>query len=286
MKIIVSYLVLIAVLSLANSGFGENQYVRHLQGQDLSAVNENEAEIEAVLTKIKVDQKQLKKDVASNYGILREEIKQLRKNYISLNSELNAVKTEYMEQTKQYREQLKNRTVYITGFLVITAFALLWVAIVTRKRLNQYRVLEKIIAQDSSLVSYLKSHLEIITSKSQTTVSSDSSDKHAFPVRVASEIYRMRKRIESMDENTKGLNALKNALNRLDDDLNQRGYVMSDLSGSPYIDELTVKIANTIEREDLDPGSHIINRMIEPQILFNGLVVGHGEVELAVGVKK
>jgi hypothetical protein len=25
--------------------------------------------------------------------------------------------------------------------------------------------------------------------------------------------------------------------------------------------------------------------MIEPQLLFNGVVVGHGEVELAVGVK-
>ena len=88
-----------------------------------------------------------------------------------------------------------------------------------------------------------------------------------------------------MDENTKGLNALKNALNRLEDDLNQRGYIINDLSGSPYLDELTVKIANTIERDDLEKGSQIINRMIEPQLLFNGVVVGHGEVELAVGVK-
>mgnify|MGYP007068802314 FL=1 len=96
----------------------------------------------------------------------------------------------------------------------------------------------------------------------------------------------MRKRIESMDESTKGLPALKNALNRLEDDLNQRGYIINDLSGSPYLDELTVKITNTIERDDLEQGSQIINRMIEPQLLFNGVVVGHGEVELAVGVKK
>ncbi len=258
--------------------------MKSTQEENLPALNKTEVEND--LANLKMDQQKLKADIRGRYGRLLEEIELLKKTNASLNSQINAVRIDYAEQKKQYQEQLQYRTFYIVGLLAIIIVGILWTAIIVRKRLNHFNMLEKIIAQDNGLVSYLKGQLDIMNKSSTTTRNSDDSVQHTFPVRVASEIYRMRKRIESMDDSTRGLNALKNALNRLDDDLNQKGYTINDLSSSPYIDELTVKITNTIEREDLEPGSYIINRMIEPQILFNGVVVGHGEVELAVGVKK
>ncbi len=274
----------IIILFITINAIGEEQSMKSTQEENLPALNKTEVEND--LANLKMDQQKLKADIRGRYGRLLEEIELLKKTNASLNSQINAVRIDYAEQKKQYQEQLQYRTFYIVGLLAIIIVGILWTAIIVRKRLNHFNMLEKIIAQDNGLVSYLKGQLDIMNKSSTTTRNSDDSVQHTFPVRVASEIYRMRKRIESMDDSTRGLNALKNALNRLDDDLNQKGYTINDLSSSPYIDELTVKITNTIEREDLEPGSYIINRMIEPQILFNGVVVGHGEVELAVGVKK
>lgn len=273
----------IIIIFITINAFGEEKQTTHPQGTEQSVLSESE--MGNALTKLKADQKKLKTEYTGSNRRLLNEIERLKKTNAALNSDIDAVKIEYREQTKQYQEELKYRTIYFVVLLAVTILALLWVAMIVKNRVKHQILLEKIIGQDSSLVSYLKDQLDSMKTSSQTSKTSDSS-VHSFPVRVASEIYRMKKRIENMDENTKGLNALKNALNRLDDDLNQRGYIIKDLSGDQYIDELTVKIANTIERNDLEPGSQIISRMIEPQIEFNGVVVGHGEAELAVGVKK
>ncbi|MFX0139325.1 MAG: hypothetical protein ACFFDN_37135 [Candidatus Hodarchaeota archaeon] len=105
---------------------------------------------------------------------------------------------------------------------------------------------------------------------------------HSLSICVGTEIYRMRKRIGNMDAATKGLNALNNALMRLEEELKKQGYAINDITGQNYSDELTVKIINSIVSEDVMPGKSIISKMVKPQIVYKGAVISHGEAEIAI----
>jgi len=105
---------------------------------------------------------------------------------------------------------------------------------------------------------------------------------HTLPIRVAEEVFRMRTRLMRMPADTKGLAALSNAVKRLEDDLNVKGYFIVDLAGQPYVDEMTLAVREFVPRDDLPTGSKKILRMIRPQIKFKNVIISQGEVEVAM----
>jgi hypothetical protein len=46
-----------------------------------------------------------------------------------------------------------------------------------------------------------------------------------------------------------------------------------------------MKVVNIVERDDIDPGATIINRMLKPRIMYEKIIVSHGTVELATSSK-
>ena len=282
------------ILSMSLTAYGaENELIKAQGSQEMSQIGERNSQLLAQqndmkdeIPKLKMDQQKLRYALGRQYDGFQADIKSLKRINESLQADIRSVDINFAEQTKKLQDELEYRTKALFSAVVAIIVVIIIGALYARKKIAGTQLLEKIIEQDSVLVATLNKQIDTAQNIPKFSTQDITKEGHAFPVRVGSEIYRMRKRIESMDESTKGLPALKNALNRLEDDLNQRGYIINDLSGSPYLDELTVKITNTIERDDLEQGSQIINRMIEPQLLFNGVVVGHGEVELAVGVKK
>lgn len=281
------------ILSMPLTAYcAENELNKAQESREMSQISERYSQLLAQqndvkdeIQKLKMDQQKFNNALGRQYDGFQADIKSLKRINESLHADIRSMHINYEEQTKNLQDRLE----FSTKALFSAVFAIILVIIIgalyARKKFEGTNLLEKIIEQDTALVATLNKQIDTAQNIPKFGTQDIAEEGHTLPVRVGSEIYRMRKRIESMDENTKGLNALKNALNRLEDDLNKRGYIINDLSGSPYLDELTVKIANTIERDDLEKGSQIINRMIEPQLLFNGVVVGHGEVELAVGVK-
>lgn len=105
---------------------------------------------------------------------------------------------------------------------------------------------------------------------------------HELPTRVAEEVFRMRMRLGRMPQETKGLTALQNAVNRLEDELNMKGYSLIDLSGQPYVDEMTVAVKEFIPQDDLPAGHRRILRMLKPQVKYMDTIISYGEAEVAM----
>jgi len=102
---------------------------------------------------------------------------------------------------------------------------------------------------------------------------------HSLPLKVGDEIHRMRKRIENMPQEAKGLGALKNSLNRLEEEINEAGYVMVDLKGKDYNDGMMCE-ARFVEDPSVPPGRELITDVLKPQINHNGQVIQVAKIEV------
>lgn len=102
---------------------------------------------------------------------------------------------------------------------------------------------------------------------------------HSLPLKVGDEIHRMRKRIENMPQEVKGLGALKNSLNRLEEEINEAGYVMVDLMGKDYNDGMMCE-ARFVEDPSVPPGRELITDVLKPQINHNGQVIQVAKIEV------
>lgn len=102
---------------------------------------------------------------------------------------------------------------------------------------------------------------------------------HSLPLKVGDEIHRMRKRIENMPQEVKGLGALKNSLIRLEEEINEAGYVMVDLLGRDYNEGIICE-ARFVENASVPPGREIITEVLKPQINHNGQVIQVAKIEV------
>jgi archaellum component FlaC len=102
---------------------------------------------------------------------------------------------------------------------------------------------------------------------------------HSLPLKVGDEIHRMRKRIENMPQEVKGLGALKNSLNRLEEEIKEAGYVMVDLLGRDYNEGIICE-ARFVENASVPPGREIITEVLKPQINHNGQVIQVAKIEV------
>jgi archaellum component FlaC len=134
-------------------------------------------------------------------------------------------------------------------------------------------------ARDIEFLDVLKRTYSLLRERtipdSSVTVTLD----HKLPLKVGDEIHRMRKRIENMPQEVKGLGALKNSLIRLEEEINEAGYVMVDLLGRDY-DEGIICEARFVENASVPPGREIITEVLKPQINHNGQVIQVAKIEV------
>lgn len=104
---------------------------------------------------------------------------------------------------------------------------------------------------------------------------------HSLPIVVGETIFRMRMTMRFNEE----FAAFEYPLSRVEDAIMRHGYAIVDLTGKPYDNEQSMKVVNIVERDDIDPGTTIINRMLKPRIMYEKIIVSHGAVELATSSK-
>ena len=76
--------------------------------------------------------------------------------------------------------------------------------------------------------------------------------------------------------------ALRHALGRLTAALAERGYAVTALDGSPYLDGMTVT-ARFVPAPGLPAGERRIVRTIRPQIKYRDRIIRPAEVEVGIG---
>lgn len=144
---------------------------------------------------------------------------------------------------------------------------------------------EKIAKSDMALADSL---FEIINklkvqemSSSATGQTRSSEPDHHLPIKLADEIHRMRKRLVSLPDDTKGLTPLKKSLERLEAELSDQGYEIIDHTGMAYTENLSVK-ARFVPSDDLVSDQKIISKVVIPQVDYKGVMIRMADIEVTI----
>ena len=105
---------------------------------------------------------------------------------------------------------------------------------------------------------------------------------HTLAIRLADEVHRMRRRLASLPEETRGLVPLRRSIERLEAELASHGYDLVDPIGRPFVDGLTME-ARFVSDESLAAGQRVISKVIVPQVNYRGALVRMAEVEVSLG---
>lgn len=292
------------------------------QIDDLKALNSQQAdkikklqEQNTTLTNtLQQYQTQYQTDIAG----IQNHIAQIETKQSSANNEINKVNQSVtslsqntQSTTQQISEQLSNRTIAIglgllalLGLLVASFWALRKRQTLSSQGLsNQLQTAlnnvkqseENIVKSDTALadkllevVERLKENTQVLNfANSQEPVQSPQSTvnnepDHGLALKLADEIYRMRKRIEALPQDTKGLKSLSKSLERLEEELNEQGYELVDYIGSDYTENMSVK-ARFVPSDDLEDGQSIISKVVSPQVNYHDKMIRMADVEVSVG---
>lgn len=133
--------------------------------------------------------------------------------------------------------------------------------------------------RDSEFLDLLKTTFSLLPEKSKTGGSDPDYVDHKLPLKVGDEIHRMRKRIENMPQEIKGLGALRNSLTRLEEEFNESGYQIENLLGKQYDDGMHLE-ARFVEDPNVPAGKETITDVLRPQINYKDTVIQVAKVEV------
>ncbi|MCS6905006.1 MAG: hypothetical protein RML72_09225 [Bacteroidia bacterium] len=114
-----------------------------------------------------------------------------------------------------------------------------------------------------------------------TTDNNSLSEQHTLALKVSEELHRMKLRVASMPPETKGLSALKNAIRRIEEQLEEQGYQITDYTGKPYLEGMNVE-ATFIPTQGFDADHPIITKVVRPQVSYKGELLRIASVEVAI----
>ena len=134
------------------------------------------------------------------------------------------------------------------------------------------------IQLDEKLIQVLEQKLEASNLQPQAVDEAN----HSLPLTVGNEIHRMGNRLKTMDESSHNVKVLNNRLEKLEEEINDKGYEIVDLEGKPFNDGMTVQ-ARFVPDSNLKDGESIITRVIKPQINFKKKLIQAAEVEVSQG---
>lgn len=143
---------------------------------------------------------------------------------------------------------------------------------------------EEGIKLDTKLTEVLDTQLKLLNEERSTPKSIPIVEDvdHSLALKVADEIVRIQKNLSNMEPTTKGLKQLAASVKRIQDNFEANGYEMVDLIGRPF--DARIKVDAQFRPDDkLDKGQEIISRIIKPQVLYKGVMIQAGLVEVSQG---
>jgi len=231
------------------------------------------------------------KQITKN-DILNQNIKSINDSLVLITSNISGIEHNTQNQIKDIYFKISRNTLYWMIIIFVVILIIIAIFLFMKKKLsksnknlidqieNTKKYLDKeSIKLDSKLIEILENQISVLKNERKEEKEID----HSLPIQVGLEIYRMRKRIKYMPEDTKGINALKNALERLEDEFNEKGYDIVDLLNKPYNDGLTLE-AKFFPSQKLKPGEQIITKVIKPQIDYKGKLIYQAKIEVTEGV--
>ncbi|MCD6565583.1 MAG: hypothetical protein J7K53_06535 [Bacteroidales bacterium] len=233
-------------------------------------------------------QKSIADSISTNIEHIKSEIVVLNNNREIALINMKKLEEDVSKQVKHIENKVRYRSLILLIFALISATVILIGWIVIRSKIN------KLSTDLVRSLSFNKDFNKILgdldnLKRNKNNHGDDSKEdivkNSSLIIKVGEEIFRMKIRILNMEKEAKGVGALQNSIQRLEYELNSLGFYLSDLTGQDYNEGLTVIVKGWEIREDINPGEQKILRMIKPQMLYNGEVVGVGEIVVGTSPK-
>lgn len=259
-------------------------------------------ELESQITKlngtiidIQKANKELKAQVKEQIKINNEIRSLIETNEQDIKNEINITKEDTGKQISNITKKISERSlIWILSTVLLILLGIITYLLLKNKLSQSSKILgvqilkareeleTEAIKLDSKLTDILETQLKIFNEKTATSGKQEAEIDHTLALRVGEEIHRMRKRLENMPPETKGMGALTNSLMRLEEEFNSNGYEIVDLMGKPWNEGLNVS-ARFIPSDKLKPGEEIITRIIKPQINYKNNLIRAAEIEVSTG---
>ena len=208
---------------------------------------------------------------------------------------LNALTKDINNDFSVVHDVISKRTIYWGLIMGGLALILIFIFVFLKNKLvsSTHSVFEEIgktrenidneyVKLDIKLVELLEKQITMQKQTEEHKTDTEKEIDHSLPLKVAAEIHRMRKRIENMQEDTKGIKPLGKALERLEEELGQKDYKIVDLLGAKYVEGMTVN-PRFIPDDSLATGEQNITKVIMPQVNYNGKLIQVADVEVSIG---
>ncbi|NRD70586.1 hypothetical protein HQR03_08565 [Psychrobacter okhotskensis] len=228
-----------------------------------------------------------------------------------IKNQIQALSTDTQKKNDELFQQLSNRTLATLAGLLILLGLLAAAFYLLRKRqqesnttlnnkvqsalTNVQQAEENIVQSDMELSTQLLAILEQIKLERQAladsnlahlntenNVSNNVEMDHTLALKLADEIHRMRKRLQALPNDTKGIKSLSKSLERLEAELEDQGYELIDYLGSNYTDNMSIQ-ARFVPSDEVNVDESIITKVVYPQVNYDGKMIRMADVEVSVG---
>lgn len=230
--------------------------------------------------------------LSSQLSITNSNIQQIADSLNITVSNVSSTNINTQNQIQDINKTITTKTLFwFTGIILVALLSII-VFFVLRKKLTvssksieikinrtNQKLTDEAIKLDSKLVEILQTQLSIISVERNARGTLVTEMDNKLPIQVGNEIHRMRKRINTMDQNCNGITALKNSLQRLEEEFNESGYEMEDHIGEKYIEGMKVD-PRFVDNPAIPKGEAIITDASRPEIKYNGVVIQVAKVEV------
>lgn len=251
----------------------------------------NSSELEITQLKASIEQLQIELENIESISVYNDEkIKDLTDDLAASNELIANSSTIIETNQSSNNEKITNIFLVIGGLFGLLLLLVSW--LIYRLFKSERNVLDELgqahklhqeeyTALDLKLSDILESQINSVPTADQGSDEQVEPD-HSIPLKVATEIHRMRKRIDKMPDTTKGIKPLSKAVDRIEESLSEKGYEMIDLLGQQYVEGMTINHEYVFD-EELSPGEKIISKVVKPQINYNKAIIQIADVIVKIG---
>ncbi len=309
-KMITKLIIAIVLTILSNSVYSEptvdqlnaqiQKLEKRLDGYEKSS--KQSQDLSSDLKKQIVDLKSMGKNQQQKILELIQKFNSIEMRQTAFDGSLEQLSKETDTKTQTIDRTITSRSTWYAIALALLLFMLTWCYWYLRQRsetsektlsaqmksaIDTMRTTEEKIAKsDTALADSLFEILNKLKVKELNVAASNNprttEPDHNLPTKLADEIHRMRKRLGSLPEDTKGLTPLQKSLERLEAELGEQGYEIFDHTGLVYTENFSVK-ARFIPSDDLGPEQKMVTKVIIPQVNYKGVMIRMADIEVSIG---
>jgi peptidoglycan hydrolase CwlO-like protein len=216
--------------------------------------------------------------------------RKMTSNAAKLDSQITQTKETLDSQITQTNEAIQTESQKVDSKLVEiqkSNVSLHYESILLKSKLGEIAQTNEVmqaegIKLDSEIVAVLTVQMEALKKERGEKGKDKDKDKvdHKLPKKVGDEVYRIKKRIEILPKKIKGITALKNSLQKLEDEFTALGYTIEEMLGKKYDPKAKVEV-KFVENPDILVGDEIITDIIHPQIAYKGKVIQNAKIEVS-----